>query len=91
MDAFAFSAASDAAQTLVGRGWMPQFRGLRQVFRVNHSQVRRAWLRYVYIAAVQPACRIMGGAEGVMLPPQLCVRGLGSCAPGGYVWGGQGV
>jgi len=38
---------------------------------------RGVW--YVYIAAARPACRIMGVPRGV-LPSQLCVRGLGSCA-----------
>ena len=28
-----------------------------------------------------------GGVKGVILPSQLCVRGLGSCAPGGGIFG----
>jgi len=32
-----------------------------------------------------------GIAEGVVLPLRLCVRGLGSCAPGRDVQDGQGV
>jgi len=42
-------------------------------------------VRYVYIAAVQPTCRIMGAPKG--MPSRLCVCGLGSCALGGWLLG----
>ena len=88
--AFASSAASDAAQTLVV-GWAPQFRGCRRGFRANHSQVRQP-LRAVCVYRRRPASMPgHGGADGVMLPLRLCVRGLGSCAPGGDVRGRQEV
>jgi len=54
-----------------------------RVFRANRSQVRRPW-RMVCVYSRRPASMPdHGGAEGVMLPLRLCVRGLGSCAPGG--------
>ena len=60
-------------------------------FRANHSQVRQP-LRAVCVYRRRPASMPgHGGADGVMLPLRLCVRGLGSCAPGGDVRGRQEV
>jgi len=91
MDAFAFSAASDAAETLAGVGGCHNFEGCGGVFRANRSQLRRPW-RAVYVYRRRPASMPDHGVhEGVVRPLRLCVRGLGSCALGGDVRRWQGV
>ena len=56
-------------------------------FRANRSQVRRPWRMVCVYRRRPPSMPDHGSAEGVMLPSQLCVRGLGSCAPGGWLLG----
>ena len=73
-------------------GGCHNFVGVGGGSQANHSQVRRP-CRTVCVYRRRPASMPdHEGAEGVILPSQLCVCGLlGSCAPGGDDRGGQGV
>jgi hypothetical protein len=72
-------------------GGRHNFMGGSGGFRANHIQVRRSW-RAVCIYRRRPTSMpYHGSAEEVVLPSQLCVRRLGSCASGGDDRGGQGV
>jgi hypothetical protein len=68
---------SYAAQTLAGVRWVPQFRGRRRASErtiVKYSD-RGEW--HVYIAAAQPACRIMGVSRRWCCRRSFASAGLG--------------